>query len=227
MYIYICIYVYIYMYIYTCIHIYIYMHVYIYIYVYIDMYIYVYIYIYTYIHALHYVTSHHITSHYIHIYIYIYIFIVCVCVCVFIAHSGMRLRGKANPLSRKKNVSPTPAVAPSGEWLLSLPSVDMTESLRSTDPNTNQPMLRGCKSLSGVPLCANFRLWSMLGRWKSATPKLHQTQLTISHEAPIPWASQHSGRTKPVQIQRCTMRAGSGNLFDASRDIWGVCYIYI
>ena len=150
---------------YICIYIYVYIHVYIYIYVYaciyiyicIYMYIYVYIYIYTYIHALHYVTSHHITSHHI-TYIYIYIFIVCVCVCVFIAHSGMRLRGKANPLSRKKNVSPTPAVAPSGEWLLSLPSVDMTESLRSTDPNTNQPMLRGRKSLSGVPLCANFRL---------------------------------------------------------------------
>ena len=138
-----------YTYIYICICMYIYIYVYIC--------IFMYIYIYTYIHALHYVTSHHITSHHI-TYIYIYIFIVCVCVCVFIAHSGMRLRGKANPLSRKKNVSPTPAVAPSGEWLLSLPSVDMTESLRSTDPNTNQPMLRGCKSLSGVPLCANFRL---------------------------------------------------------------------
>ena len=133
---------------------YIYMHVYIY--VYIDMYIYVYIYIYLYIHTC--ITLRHITSHHITYHIYIYIFIVCVCVCVFIAHSGMRLRGKANPLSRKKNVSPTPAVAPSGEWLLSLPSVDMTESLRSTDPNTNQPMLRGRKSLSGVPLCANFRL---------------------------------------------------------------------
>ena len=158
------------MYIYTCIHIYIHIYIYIcicmciYIYICIYRYVYlcIYIYIYTYIHALHYVTSHHITSHHTtshHItYIYIYIFIVCVCVCVFIAHSGMRLRGKANPLSRKKNVSPTPAVAPSGEWLLSLPSVDMTESLRSTDPNTNQPMLRGRKSLSGVPLCANFRL---------------------------------------------------------------------
>ena len=148
---YICIYICIYIHVYT--YIYMYMHVYIYMYIYV--YLCIYIYIYTYIHALHYVTSHHIT---LHTYIYIYIFIVCVCVCVFIAHSGMRLRGKANPLSRKKNVSPTPAVAPSGEWLLSLPSVDMTESLRSTDPNTNQPMLRGRKSLSGVPLCANFRL---------------------------------------------------------------------
>ena len=147
------IHMYIYIYTFMCIHIYIYIHLCAYVYVYI--YVYLCIYIYLYIHTC--ITLRHITSHHIS-YIYIYIFIVCVCVCVFIAHSGMRLRGKANPLSRKKNVSPTPAVAPSGEWLLSLPSVDMTESLRSTDPNTNQPMLRGCKSLSGVPLCANFRL---------------------------------------------------------------------